>query len=57
MNETWKEGWYVFREGFIEGLKEWRYVVHIYFLPITFLWRQSSRGVRFIASKLRLACQ
>jgi len=57
MNDNWKEGWHEFREGFIEGLKEWRYVVHVYFLPITFLWRQSIRGLRFVANKLRLASQ
>jgi len=57
MNENWQEGWRAFKEGFLDELKNWREVVRIYFLPITYLWRQSIRGLRFLASKLRLASQ
>ena len=53
MSNQWKEGWCAFREGFMEGLKEWRYVVHVYFMPVTFLWRMAARGLRFLARQVR----
>jgi hypothetical protein len=57
MNDNWKEGWRAFKNGFLGEFKNWREVVRIYFLPVIFLWRQSIRGLRFVASKLRLASQ